>query len=83
MDFAAVAVAVAALVQALAFYLNSRRYAVGTSGPRWFVGHALWSPPAGWWLWLGVGVVGAALLAAGGLIRTAPGGHTDADADRP
>jgi len=83
MDFAAVAVAVAALVQALAFYLNSRRYAVGTSGPRWFVGHALWSPPAGWWLWLGVGVVGAALLAAGGLIRSAPGGHTDAAADRP
>jgi hypothetical protein len=83
MNFAAVAVAVAALVQGLTFYLNSRRYAVGTSGPRWFLGQALWTPTGGWWLWLAVGVIGAGSLAAGGLMRSARDGHSDAVADRP
>jgi hypothetical protein len=81
--FAGSAIAVAALVQGLAFYLNARRYAVGTSGPRWFVSHALWSPPGGWWIWLGLGIGGAALLAAGGLIPFARAERNDAAADRP
>jgi Predicted membrane protein (DUF2142) len=81
--FAGSAIAVAALVQALAFYLNARRYAVGTSGPRWFIGHAQWAPPGGWWIWLGLGIGGAALLAAGGLIPSARTERNDAAADRP
>ena len=83
MNFAALAVAVAAVVQGVALYSNSRRYAVGTSGPRWFLGHALWSPPGGWWIWLGVGAAGAVLLAAGGLIPSAPDARTGAAADPP
>jgi len=83
MNFAALAVAVVALVQGLAFYVNSRRYAVGTSGPRWFVGRAQWSPPGGWWIWLGVGTVGAVLLAVGGLIPSGRDVRIAAAADAP
>jgi len=60
---AAVALSASA-VQLLGWYSNARRYAVGTNGPRLFLGAAQWSPPAGWWVWLGMAVVGAALLAA-------------------
>ena len=46
------ALAVPALaVQAVAWYDNARRYAVGTNGPIWFAGHAKWSPPGTWSLW--------------------------------
>ena len=82
-EFAALAVVVAALVQAMAFYLNSRRYAVGTSGPTWFVSRALWSPSGGWWIWLGVGLGGAALLATAGLMPSARAVRSDATAGRP
>ncbi len=46
-----------ALMQAVAWYVNARRYAVGGSGPEWFLGHAAWAPPAGWWTWLAVAVL--------------------------
>ncbi len=55
--------AIAAVVQLDGLYANARRFAVGVNGPLWFVGHAAWSPPGGWWLWLTVMVAGAALLA--------------------
>jgi hypothetical protein len=45
-------------------YVNAKRYAVGGSGPEWFLGRAAWSPPAGWWTWLAaVLLAGACLLA--------------------
>jgi hypothetical protein len=53
-----------ALVQAVAWYVNSRRYAVGGSGPEWFLGQAAWSPPAGWWTWLAATVLASACLGA-------------------
>lgn len=60
----AVAAATASAVQLLAWYSNARRYAVGTEGPRLFIGSAQWSPPAGWWVWLAVAVAGAGLVVA-------------------
>lgn len=57
----------AALVQLDAWYINSRRYAVGANGPLNFFGHAAWQPPAGWTLWLLVALVGTALLALFGI----------------
>ncbi|MBV8303921.1 MAG: DUF2142 domain-containing protein, partial [Acidimicrobiia bacterium] len=63
---AATGVVVAGL-QFLAWYLNGRRYAVGTSGPRWFLGRAQWTPTGGWLAWLAVAAAGAVcLLAAAG-----------------
>jgi hypothetical protein len=50
--------AIAAVVHAVAWLANSRRYATGVDGPWWFFGRAEWSPPLGWWPW--------ALLAGGG-----------------
>ena len=62
--------AVAAAVQAVAWYYNSRRHAVGTDGPRWFLGREEWSPPLGWAPWLLVTLSAAALLvAAAGFAR--------------
>lgn len=61
------AVAVPALlVQAVAWYSNARRSAVGTRGPIWFVGRSRWSPPGTWFLWGAVVVLGvvAGLAAA-------------------
>jgi hypothetical protein len=46
----AVPVAVATM-QAIAWYVNARRYAVGASGPTWFPGHATWAPPGSWSPW--------------------------------
>jgi hypothetical protein len=47
-------------VHATGWYANARRYAVGTSGPVWFLGHSRWSPPGTWFLWgavVGLGVL--------------------------
>jgi len=52
----------AVAVQLLAWYTNSRRYAVGAAGPRLFIGPARWAPPAGWWVWVATATVGAAVL---------------------
>jgi hypothetical protein len=59
-----------AAVQLVALWADARRHAVGVHGPVWFVGHARWSPPAGWTPWLVLACAGAACLvgvAAGGL----------------
>jgi Predicted membrane protein (DUF2142) len=53
----------AAVGQLTAWWVNSRRYAVGTSGHWWFLGSAQWSPPLGWEPWLAVILVACALLA--------------------
>ena len=58
----------AAAVHVVGWYANGRRYAVGTGGPRWFLGRADWSPPLGWLPWLVVTLLAAALMAAAGLV---------------
>ena len=58
--------ALAAAVQAVGWFANARRYAVGVNGPADFIANAQWSPPLGWWPWVVVVVAGClALLAAG------------------
>jgi hypothetical protein len=54
--------------QALAWWANARRSAVGTEGPWWFGGAAEWSPPGGWWPWAALAAAGALLLLAGGVL---------------
>ena len=67
---AAVAVPAAA-VQALAWWANSRRWAVGPDGSWWFLGDAAWSPPGGWGLWLAVVALAALGLALAPLVARA------------
>jgi hypothetical protein len=53
------------LVVLAGLYLNAKRYAVGldpSSGPWWFVPDAQWTPPAGWYPWLLLAVLGVVLL---------------------
>lgn len=50
------------IVQLIAFYDNARRYAVGTSGRLFFLGHARWDPPLGWSPWLLIATAGAISL---------------------
>ncbi len=60
-----VAVPVAAgVMQVAAWYVNAKRYAVGGSGSVWFLTHAAWAPPAGWWTWLSAAVVASICLLA-------------------
>jgi hypothetical protein len=54
--------------QALAWWTNARRAAVGTDGPWWFAGAAEWSPPGGWGPWAVLAAAGALLALAGGLL---------------
>jgi hypothetical protein len=59
------ALAITALVQFVAWYVNARRSAVGTGGPLFFPGDAKWSPAGGWLPWVVLAVLGSvALLAA-------------------
>jgi len=61
----AVAMPVAvALMQALAWYVNAKRYAVGGAGLNWFPARAAWAPPAGWWAWLAAAALAGVCLAA-------------------
>ncbi len=53
----------AAVMQFVAWWINSRRYAVGSNGPWWFLPHAQWSPPVGWGLWVPVVLAGALTIA--------------------
>jgi hypothetical protein len=56
-----------AVMQVVAWYVNAKRYAVGGSGPEWFLSRAAWAPPAGWWAWLAAAVLAGTCLAALGL----------------
>lgn len=56
----------AALLQALAWYVNARISAVGPHGPWAFAGAAEWLPPGGWWPWFAVVALGAAAYASPG-----------------
>lgn len=59
-----IACAVAALgcFQLFAWWINAR-HSAGAPGAVWFLARSLWSPPAGWWPWTVLAVVGAACLA--------------------
>ena len=59
-----VALVAVAIMQPLAWYVNAKRYAVGGSGPVWFLGSAAWSPPGGWWPWLVVAVAAGCCIGA-------------------
>jgi hypothetical protein len=61
-------------VQFGAFWYNSRRYAVGSQGPAFFIPAAQWSPPWGWPAVLGLAGGGALLL----LIALIPGRRASA-----
>jgi hypothetical protein len=60
-------------VQAIAWYLNERRYAVGTAGPINFLGHSRWTPWAGWWTWGGLMLAGVCVLLVGGVLTLSRG----------
>ena len=79
-----VAVALAS-VHLLGWYVNGRRYAVGSDGPRVFMGVAHWSPPGGWWLWTVTAVVGGVLLLAATVlaVRRELVSETDGSGGRP
>ena len=65
--------ALAAAVQAVGWFANARRYAVGVNGPVDFISNAQWTPPLGWWPWMAVAGAGClALLAAGIAALAAP-----------
>ncbi len=60
-----VIIGVACLLDALAFYINLRRYAVGLHGKHWFFLHNLgWSPPTGQFFTLAAYGVVTALIGA-------------------
>ena len=54
-------------IHLLAWWLESRRLAVGTDGPFFFLGDAAWTPPGGWALWVGAMLVGTALYVSSAL----------------
>jgi len=61
---AIVLVAVAGSIQFVALYTNAHRFAVGLSGPWWFLGTAEWQPPLGWAIWMVLALVGAGCIAS-------------------
>ena len=68
----------AAMVQAIGWYSNERRYAVGISGPVWFIRYAQWTPTGGWRLWLAVVSVATLAMLGAALISSRMGMTTDA-----
>jgi hypothetical protein len=56
------AVAAVGGVQLLGWYTNARRQAVGTAGPKLFVGVAEWEPPLGWLPWMLLALAASATL---------------------
>ncbi len=62
----------AAFVQFDAWYLNSRRYAVGANGPLNFLRRTLWQPPAGWGIWVLLALIATALMVLFGIAGRGP-----------
>jgi Predicted membrane protein (DUF2142) len=60
----------AGVLHFIAWYLNGRRAAVGTSGNLLFPSHAQWNPPLGWAMWVTVAGCGALILAAASVRAT-------------
>lgn len=57
------------IMQLMAWYVNAKRYAVGGSGPEWFLSHAAWSPPTGWWTWFAATVLASFCLGVVALVN--------------
>ncbi len=74
--------AIAAALQLAGWWVNSRRYAVGTDGPAWFFGQAEWSPPGGWTVWAATATAGAAAVALAAVVRSAGGASGTVDDPR-
>jgi hypothetical protein len=68
--------AAVAVMQAIAWYVNAKRYAVGDSGPEWFLSRAAWAPQGGWWTWLGAIVLASVCIAAFGFLARSPANAT-------
>lgn len=64
-----VAIVVAA-IQLVAWYSNSRRYAVGLSGPVFFFGREEWTPPWGYLPWAVTACLGCLCVALFGILTT-------------
>ncbi|MDQ6650638.1 MAG: DUF2142 domain-containing protein [Actinomycetota bacterium] len=73
----------AAAVQVAAVFVTARRYAVGTSGPWWFLPDSTWAPPRGWVLWLVTAALAAVLTAAAGTSTRNPSPTGATGARRP
>ena len=69
---AAVGGVMVAVLQFVGWYLNAQRYAVGTSGPKWFAPHAQWSPVGGWILWMCIALAGSLCLASSAVAAAVP-----------
>jgi hypothetical protein len=65
-------VAVVSAGQFVAWWLNARRYAVGTRGSWLFVASAEWQPPLAWWPWITLAGIGSACLLTGVLLALRP-----------
>ncbi|MFL5348124.1 MAG: DUF2142 domain-containing protein [Hyalangium sp.] len=52
----------AGVIQAVGWYSNARRSAVGIRGPWFFLTSAEWQPPLGWWPWCALVLVCAVAL---------------------
>ena len=72
------------VVQGISLYFNARRYAVGAGDtPIWFFPISQWEPALGWWLTLGIGLVGViALVPAIRSISPNEDRNHDSDQDR-
>ena len=57
-----------AAIQLLAWWLESRRLAVGTDGSFFFLGDAGWTPPGGWALWVVVMLAGTGLYVSSAVL---------------
>ncbi len=63
----AAAVASVAAVQLVAWW-TSARAAAARQSYTWFMAHATWTPPLGWWPWVGMAIAGSAAIAASGAV---------------
>lgn len=57
-----IAAVATAVIHGVGWLKSAHRYAVGTSGPRWFLDRAEWEPPAGWPVWIAIAAIGVATL---------------------
>jgi hypothetical protein len=56
------------LIQLLAWWLESRRIAVGTDGPFFFMSDSAWDPPGGWLPWVFLMLLATAIYVAAALL---------------
>jgi Predicted membrane protein (DUF2142) len=56
------------VIQLLAWWLESRRIAVGTDGPFFFMSDSAWDPPGGWLPWVFLMLLGTAVYVSAALL---------------